>query len=268
MRSGGAPDGASLGARAFGQAEASPEVQRLRQVGERLFEVSFVLHDGYLGATDAAPREASECPWDTGELDLPLLARAPATEDALQLARRVVLHCLHHPQRTENVESLLELWQLGRWTLCHDPGLIGTAFSLLTTLWRTLAGLPGLGDLTGPQLPSGSGASLLSPAGRQASEATLFRMFTDLEVWRLPDQALLTPWVPGQVLVSHVAAQCRVLEDRQLALVEQTRENLEEIARLHSVIAQLGTRLEATDARSQQCMNKQADLNDALRRLR
>jgi len=93
-------------------------------------------------------------------------------------------------------------------------------------------------------------------------------MFTDLEVWRLPHRELLKPWVPGQVVACHVAAQCNELEDRQLTLVEETRENLEEIARLHAIIANLTSRLEATDARSQQCMQKQADLNDTLRHLR
>ncbi|CAE8618889.1 unnamed protein product [Polarella glacialis] len=86
--------------------------------------------------------------------------------------------------------------------------------------------------------------------------------------WRLPQTQLLTPWVPGQVLVAHVSAQYKELEERQLGLVDETRENLEEIARLNMVVAQLTSKLEATDIRSNQCMQKQADLNNTIRQLR
>jgi len=182
-----------------------------------------------------------------------------------------------HRSGSGDIPALARDWPFGRWTLCRDPGLIGEAFALLSGCWRAVAGLPGLGDLAGPppelvltaaQAAGPDGALLVGMGSRRAAQELLFKMFADLEVWRLPHRDLLTPWVPGQVLACHVAAQCSRLEDRQLTLVEETRENLEEIARLHAVIAQLSSRLEATDTRSQQCMQKQADLNDTLRHLR
>jgi len=301
MRSGGVPGGSHAGALGFchGGPDIPEGVRRLRQVGERLFEAAFTLHGGFLPQEQhqrtglcvaacgsvAGPDDAGSCPWDTGALDLPLLARVPPTEDSLQLARRVLLRCLRRRLRGDGsvgsggsgggAAAMARDWPLGRWPLCRDPALIGEAFALLSGCWRAVAGLPGLGDLAGPVPPSaaaaaaaGPGADLIGEGARRAAEELLFSMLADLEVWRLPPAALLTPWVPGQALACHVAAQCSRLEDRQLTLVEETRENLEEIARLHAVIAQLSGRLDATDARSQQCMQKQADVNDTLRHLR
>lgn len=309
MRSGAVPGGARLGALGFqhgqedgsGAGEAPEDVRRIRQVGERLFAVTFVPQGGFL---PAAPADAGQdavptpCPWDAGELDLTLLSRVPQTEDALQLTRRVLLRsALKDRGHPADVHSLAQLWPLGRWSFCHDPVLIGEALRFLSACWRALAELPGLGDLAGEppcdvaaaeadqadararvresrQTPRHSGAGsllgadLLGRHGRREAEELLFKMFTDLEIWRLPPRDLLTPWVPGQVLACHVAAQCRALEDRQITLVEETRENLEEITRLHAIIAQLTSRLEATDTRSSQCMTKQADLDEALRRMR
>lgn len=291
MRSGGRPNGAQTGASGYCNGTASSEgatVQRLRRVGLRLFSVAFVAHRGFL------PEDASEeCPWDTGTLDFPLLGNAPQTEDSLQLVRRVLLRCYWRRRKIDDVNAVGRLWTLGRWSLCRDPGLIGEAFAMLTACWRAIAGLPGLGDLAGAhEAPSPTSASttpctdtngacnedlpqdafdgrvLVGNNSRRTAEERLFSMFTDLEIWRLPHKDLLTPWVPGQVLAGHVAAQCKELEDRQFTLVEETRENLEEIARLHAVINQLTARLEATDSRSQQCMAKQAELNDTLRQLR
>jgi len=294
MRSGGAPDGARDGALGFVPPgpDVPKEVKRLRAVGERLFAVAFTVHDAFLprdddGGARGLPKEAAglaaaapvtcTCPWDTGALDLPLVARTPPTEDALQLARRVLLRCVHrrHGGGRPDIPALARDWHLGKWSLCRDPALISEAFALLSRCWRATAGLPGLGDLAGPPPAASAGAlgnaatvPLVGEGGRRIAEEMLFKMFTDLEVWRLPHTELLTPWVPGQVLAGHIMAQCNALEDRQLTLVEETRENLEEIARLHAVIAQLSGRLEATDARSQQCMQKQSDLNDTLRHLR
>merc|ERR1711957_80206 len=85
---------------------------------------------------------------------------------------------------------------------------------------------------------------------RRQTEETLFSMLSDLEVWRLPPSELMTPWVPGQILVSHVAAHCRSLQDRQQNLVIETRDNLDEIARLNSTIKDVTARLETVDIRS------------------
>merc|ERR1712178_606237 len=100
-------------------------IARLREVGVKLFSLTFVLHGGYL------PQDgADECLWDNGALDAALLAHVPTTEDALQLARRVLLRCLWkgvtsgkegseaiHPS---DVETISRLWTFGRWPRCQD----------------------------------------------------------------------------------------------------------------------------------------------------
>lgn len=285
MRSGAASGGSRTGARSFAPTASvdvsEADAERLREVGVQLFSATFVLHKGYLPV-----KGSDECPWDDGALDLALLAHVPTIEDALQLARQVLLRCLWkgvasgragvdsvHPH---DVETITRLWSFGRWPRCQDVDLISQAMAFLSACWREVSGLPGLGDLPG-DLPKSTaqaeevslcGKALVGSSSRRLTEELLFKMFTDLEVWRLPSKDLLTPWVPGQVLACHVAAQCRQLEDRQATLLEETRMNLEEISRLHTTISQLTARLEATDARSQQCMQKQADLNDTLRQLR
>jgi len=288
MRSGGQEGGSVTGATGFASANSAvpEELKHLRAVGERLFEVAFTLHGGFLPHeqrnSDFHKDEA--CPWDTGALDLPLLALAPATEDSLQLVRRVFLRCVRrrHAAGAGSISMLSEDWVLGRFALCHDPVVIGDAFALLTNCWRAINGLPGLGDLDvcrpsiSPdtddaalgETPPPEGVLLVGTGSRRAAEELLMNMLSDLEVWRLPQRSLLTPWVPGQILACQTAAQCQQLEERQASLVEETRENVEEIARLQRVIVQLSGKLERIDIRSQTCMLRQADLNDTLRQLR
>lgn len=287
MRSGGVAGGARRGNLLF-DPQAS-RAERLRQVGERLFAVAFVAQHGFLPSPFI-----EQCPWDSGALDLQILTHASATEDALQLARRVLLRCLQRdtakgkggdPEDSSGTKPIIKdagtiagLWPLGRWSLCRDVGLISEAFYFLSACWRAVVGLPGLGDISdslseeiiagGYRFGDIDGAALVGAGSRRLAEELLFKMFTDLEIWRLPHKDLLIPWLPGQILSCHIAAQCQQLEERQVSLVEETLENLEEIARLNMTISQLNQRLEATDARSQQCMQKQADLNDHLRQLR
>lgn len=253
------------------------DADRLRKVGRRLFQVSFVPQNGFL------PKEESdECPWDTGLLDAPLLSEAPMTEDSLSLARTVLLRRVLSLRRAEAcfddedyqgfVPEIARLWPLGRWKQCRDPVQIGEALGFLSNCWKALASLPSFGDLCGSwplrKAAVNREALLFVGAGsRRRGEEQLLQMFSDLEVWRLPQKALLNPWVPGQVLAAHVTAHCKELEDRQLSLVDEARENLEEINRLNTVVAQLKSRLEATDMRSTQCMQKQAEVNNILRHL-
>lgn len=255
MRSGGVANGARTGACSFNTQASGTD--RLRQVGQRLFTVAFVAHQGFL------PPTFDECPWDSGVLDLQMLVHVPATEDALQLARRVLLRCLHREVAgsaargiagtTQDARGIAGLWPLGRWTACRDVALISEAFQFLCACWRALVGLPGLGDISGAlskdiiasgaELQGVDGAALVGAGSRRLAEELLFKMFTDLEIWRLPQKDLLMPWIPGQILTCHIAAQCQQLEEKQATLVEETRENLEEIARLNATIAQLTTRL-------------------------
>jgi len=285
MRSGGLKGGSAIGAAGFcGAITATTEAMNLRVVGERLFQVAFTVHGGFLPQDPQNGNNHCDeaCPWDTGALDLSLLALAPATEDSLQLVRQVLLRCVRrrHAVGAGSIAMLAEDWLLGRWTLCRDPVVIGEAFALLTNSWRAIAGLPGLGDMSDQGL-SASEAAIITPSertpegvplvgkgSRRVAEELLMKMLSDLEVWRLPQRELLTPWVPGHILACHVAAQCQQLEERQASLVEETRENVNEIARLQRVMTQLSGKLEKIDVRSQICMQRQADLNDTLRQLR
>merc|ERR1711924_38887 len=96
--------------------------------------------------------------------------------------------------------------------------------------------------------------ALVGSGSRRKAEELLFKMFTDLEIWRLPPKDLLTPWVPGQVLACHVAAQCRQLEELQVEMAVEAKCNHDEIKELQATIEALTAKLETTDARSQQCM--------------
>ena len=228
---------------------------RAQQVAEELFQVSFIPQRGFL------PEDGSSS-WDDGSLSSDLLSKVPLAEDSLSLVRAVLLRLLRRG-KTEGVgfvSEIARLWPLGRWKQCRDPKMIAEAFSFLSGSWKSLAALPGLGDLQGDRNKE-------CQMDRRKAEELLLQMFCDLEVWRLPAAQLLTPWVPGQVLAAHVTAQCKELEDRQLSLVDETRENLEELSRLTAVVAQLKQRLEATDLRSTQCMQKQAEVNNTLRQL-
>merc|ERR1712094_75862 len=79
-----------------------------------------------------------------------------------------------------------------------------------------------------------SGAALVGSGSRRKAEELLFKMFTDLEIWRLPPKDLLTPWVPGQVLACHVAAQCRQLEELQVEMAAEAKCNHDEIKELQA----------------------------------
>lgn len=45
-------------------------------------------------------------------------------------------------------------------------------------------------------------------------------MFSDLEFWRLPQAALMTAWVPPQLLACKLSARCKVLDEQQQALLQ------------------------------------------------
>ncbi|CAK8985217.1 unnamed protein product [Durusdinium trenchii] len=249
-----------------------------QQVAEELFQVSFIPQGGFL-----CQDEASTSPWDGG-LDPKLLGKVPRTEDSLFLARKVLLRHFLPPSRLKGttpedypgfVHEMARLWPLGSWKQCRDQEMIREAFKFLARCWKALASLPGLGDLQGCsciQRTEHEGVLLVGAGSRRRAEELLLQMFSDLEVWRLPPADLLTPWVPGQVLAAHVTAQCKELEDRLVSLVDETRENLEELSRLTSVMSggqptSMWQRLEATDQRSTQFMQKQAELNNTLRQL-
>merc|ERR1719420_585648 len=83
---------------------------------------------------------APECPWDNGDLPIDMLEHVPMVDDALQMARKVLLRFLKRNGRElcENIPRLNRLWEYGRWPLCKDEHLIGEAFGFMTSCWRTL----------------------------------------------------------------------------------------------------------------------------------
>eukprot|EP00927_Polykrikos_kofoidii_P050639 TRINITY_DN44530_c0_g1_i1.p1 TRINITY_DN44530_c0_g1~~TRINITY_DN44530_c0_g1_i1.p1 ORF type:complete len:908 (+),score=115.60 TRINITY_DN44530_c0_g1_i1:246-2969(+) len=121
---------------------------RLREIGERLFAAIFVAHGGFLPPIkhEMAKQRCqgwtiAECPWDSGDLDLPLLEHVRDEEDTLNLARRVLLRGLWRRQRAgveSDVVTTMSLWPLGRWNTCREAGLISEAFRFLCSCWRDL----------------------------------------------------------------------------------------------------------------------------------
>lgn len=247
----------------------SPETEllRLRKVGEKLFAATFVIHNGFLPEQEKSDATSAtdtvECPWDSGELDLPLLDQVPLSEDALHLARRVLLRGLFRRQLTSDrndVPGIARLWALGRWPSCREATLISEAFKFLADCWRDLRARKA--DVTGASL------TLAECQRRLKDEDALFKMFSDLEFWRLPPGDLLTPWVPPQLLACHMANRCKLLDEQQSTLFEDNHSNLEEINRLRQTVMQLSAKLEAVSARSVQSVQKQAEVADTLRTLR
>lgn len=248
-----------------------PDAFRLRRVGEKLFAAVFVAHHGFLPLSEESESRGEhwpagplgmECPWDSGDLDLPLLHHVPTNDDSLHLSRRVLLRGLVRRQRAgleSDVPTVARLWTLGRWTCCRDGPLISEAFAFLTTCWRTLYSA---------KASSGWEGMARRSAEQLADEVSLFKMFSDLELWRLSPKDLLSPWVPPHVLACHLASRCRMLDEQQHVLVEDNRSNLEEINRLRQAVTQLYSKLEVVDTRSVQSMQKQAEVADTLRTLR
>eukprot|EP00929_Paragymnodinium_shiwhaense_P033891 TRINITY_DN18525_c1_g1_i1.p1 TRINITY_DN18525_c1_g1~~TRINITY_DN18525_c1_g1_i1.p1 ORF type:complete len:1091 (+),score=312.50 TRINITY_DN18525_c1_g1_i1:79-3351(+) len=243
----------------------------LRCLGERLFATVFVLHGGFLPSVEE-DRETktglnwttADCPWDTGDLDLPLLQHAPLNEESLQLARRVLLRGLFRRQRAgveDDVATTMRLWPLGRWRSCREVSLISEAFGFLSRSWKQLQVRRSETSREADGCPS-------KAAGLLEDTEALFKMFAELEFWRLPPQELLTPWVPPHLVACHIAAQCRLLDEHKRVLAEDNRQNLEEINRLKQMVVHLTAKLDAVDARSVHCTEKQAEVADALRSLR
>lgn len=244
------------------------DLLRLRKVGERLFAAVFVLHGGFLpNEEETCPRrgehwQVAECPWDSGDLDLPLLQHVPLTEDALHLSRRVLLRGLFRRQHADvenDVPTIVRLWALGRWGSCRDAALISEAFSFLCICWRSQRAKKALAVGLEPDIDNCHWIQ---------DEESLFRMFADLQFWRLQLKELLTPWAPPQLLACHVATRCKELDLQQIALLEDNRRNLAEINRLRQAVSLLHNKLEVSDTRSVQNMQKQAEVLEKLRSLR
>uniref|UniRef100_A0A7S4PYX1 Uncharacterized protein n=1 Tax=Alexandrium monilatum TaxID=311494 RepID=A0A7S4PYX1_9DINO len=249
------------------------ELLRVRKVGEALFAAAFVLHNGFLPLTEepdrkgenwpAGPLGVAECPWDSGDLDLPLLRHVPGSEDALHLLRRVLLRGLFRRQRAEienDVPTTVRLWELGRWPTCRDAVLISEAFGFVGNCWRTLH------DAKAKATWGDDGKD--GRANWVADEEDLYQMFSDLEFWRLQPKELLTPWVPPQLLACHIAARCKLLDEQQRAVFEDNRNNLVEINRLRLIVTQLFAKLEVVEKRSLQSSQKQAEVIQTVRSLR
>lgn len=260
------------------------EMLRLRKVGERLFAHIFVTHSGFLPAAEAEDEPSArqglnwtavECPWDSGDLDLPLLQHVPDDENALHLLRRVLLRGLLRRQQIgveSDVPTTARLWAYGRWPGCHDAGLISEAFAFLSSCWRALRcqrarGAAGTAASAATEAAASAAADL---SGDMASrdgheEESLFAMFKELQFWRIETKHLLTPWVPPHLLACHLAARCKKLDVQQRSLNEENKQSLQEINRLRLTIRQLDSKLVAVEARSVTCAERQAEVSEALR---
>ncbi|CAE8639909.1 unnamed protein product [Polarella glacialis] len=213
----------------------------------------------------AGPPGVAECPWDSGDLDLPLLQHVPNTEDALHLSRRVLLRGLFRRQRAgveNDVPTTVRLWALGRWRTCRDTELVSEALAFVSNCWRSLRAAKAASQQTAAEKDPECVQSWVS------DEEALFKMFSDLEFWRLQLKQLLTPWVPPQLLACHVASRCKQMDDQQRTLIEDNRANLAEINRLRQTISQLHSKLEVIDSRSVQSMQKQGEVVETHRTLR
>eukprot|EP00747_Dinoflagellata_sp_TGD_P025523 gnl/TRDRNA2_/TRDRNA2_131314_c0_seq2.p1 gnl/TRDRNA2_/TRDRNA2_131314_c0~~gnl/TRDRNA2_/TRDRNA2_131314_c0_seq2.p1 ORF type:complete len:880 (-),score=192.00 gnl/TRDRNA2_/TRDRNA2_131314_c0_seq2:88-2727(-) len=249
---------------------------RLREIGRKLFNVTFTIQNGFLplnedvveetGAVKSlrvALPEKAECPWDSDKLDLPILAHVPMSDDALHLARQVLLRGLFRRQRAnvdDDVSTTEKYWSLGRWSSCREPALIAQAFRFLSNCWRKLC--------SSKAAVGASEAKCHNRMEQIRAEESLFKMFSGLEFWRLQPKELLTPWLPPQVVICHISARCKHLDEQQRSLSEDNRQNLEEINRLRHTISQLSSKLEAVDSRSVQSMRQQSQVGETLRMLR
>lgn len=92
-------------------------------------------------------------------------------------------------------------------------------------------------------------------------------LFSQLQLWRLPPRRLLDPWLPGQVVMAGVAAQFVQLEAKRDALAEEGQFVASEVARLHELAGTLEERLERAGGASTLCMQRQADVNEAIKGL-
>lgn len=267
----GGASGSESGSATVQGTSGDADLLRLRKVGEKLFAAVFVLHNGFLPLKEEPERrgeplawQAAECPWDSGDLDLPLLQHVPDSGDALHLSRRVLLRGLFRRQHAgveNSVPTTVRLWALGRWPTCRDASLISEAFRFVTNCWRDLLEAKAKARWSDVQDPQRAEQFL-------RDEETLFQMFSDLEFWRLQLAELLSPWVPPQLLACHVAAKCQRLDEQQKSLLEENRCNLEEINRLRQTVSQLHAKLEVVNSRSVQSMQKQQEVSESLRALR
>merc|ERR1740121_2447070 len=173
---------------------AAQEAQRLRAVGEKLFAATFVMHTGFLPLNEEEPRkegqapkpqtsdaapEDKECPWDTGDLDLPLLQHTPATEEALHLARRVLLRGLFRRQRAgveNDVPTTVRYWPLGQWNQCRDVAQISEAFTFVTNCWRDLQAAKAASRWSDAEADPSVGTRWVE------DEESLFCIFSELEL--------------------------------------------------------------------------------------
>merc|ERR1712113_266358 len=198
-----------------------------------------------------------------GDLDLPLLQHVPNIGEALHLSRRVLLRGLFRRQRAgveNDVPTTVRLWTLGRWPMCRDAGLISEAFGFLSLCWKALRSTKAEAKWDDPIC--GCTADWLR------DEESLFKMFAELEFWRLQPGELLTPWVPQQLLACHLASRCKLLDEQQRTLFEDNLQNLKEINSLRHLVSQLHAKLEQVDARSVHSIQKQSEVQETLRTLR
>jgi len=189
------------------------------------------------------------CLWDEGLLEIELLHETTGEADgrphelALHFARQVIMRHLwyRHSGRYCEIPRLKALWELACWPLCDHAGLIREALEYLKGASRELQAY---------------GASWCPEY-----EEALFQMCTALDTSRLPGQALLSPWVPGQVQAVRHLVQQQPAEQFHAELQQEVITAMENLKSINAQCAKLSNRLNIVEQRT--IINK-SQIKDAI----
>jgi len=189
------------------------------------------------------------CLWDEGLLQIELLRPimeagcAAPHEPTLHFGQQVIMRHLwyHHRGSYCEVPRLHSLWELARWPLCEDIGLIREALEYLKGTYRELQAFGG------SWLPE--------------HEEALFRMFAALDLQRLPGQALLSPWVPAQAQAVRLLVQQQPAEQFHAELQQEVITATESLKSINAQCMKLNNKLNIVEQRT--VINK-SQINDAI----
>lgn len=266
---------------------------RLHSVGVRLFEAAFVSQRGFLPhewpdtlrygrdgigqagevlgevpVGDVPPLTAEEqpcrqeplvipifgqCLWDddllTTDLLVPVMeaGRLATHEPILHLGRQVIMRHLWRgcaEGRYCEISRLRSLWGLSCLPLCEDASLIREALEYLKGTAK---------DLQSPE-PSCGPWSL-------EAEDSLFQMFAALDLSRLQQAALLSPYVPPQITTVRLLVQQQPADLFHDELRQEVRSATDSLKSIQTQCIRLSNKLNIVEQRT--VINK-SQINDAI----
>jgi len=181
------------------------EDKHLKRFGEHLFGAIFVSHNGFPGEWT--------CPKALTGLPIDILRNIIKTEDYLQLVRNAVLE---HVEKNINlsISRFSEIWEYCHWPLCQDDKLIKRAIDFLSAICEA----------------------------RPEEQSEVFPLYTRLQFWRLPAHVFMTPYIPAQLLTSHVVSLYRKLVEEVSVLQRSHVSNMAEINTLRRTLGEVATR--------------------------